>query len=102
MHQIINIVSKMGREVWACLGEAATTFRLIADKRTLAGVEATVVVQIGDLREGLAAVHALVGPVVGVDAFVVPQIGRLREACKEVSLIKLIWVEMNENPPLWQ
>lgn len=42
------------------------------------------VVQVGDLREGLAAVDALVGPVVGVDAFVVPQIGRLREACKEI------------------
>jgi len=43
-------------------------------------VQPAVIVQIGDLREGLATVHALVWPIVRVDAFVVPQVGRLREA----------------------
>lgn len=41
------------------------------------------IVQVGDLGEGLAAVHALVRTIVRVDALVVPQIGRLREAWKQ-------------------
>lgn len=63
------------------LGKAASAFRLIAHKGTLARMETSMIVKVCDLGEGLAAVHALIRPIICVYPLVITQIGRLRKAC---------------------
>lgn len=67
------------------LGKGSSALGLDADERSFAGVQPTMVVQIGDLRERFAAVRADVWPDVGVDAFVIAQIGGLCESCGDAK-----------------
>lgn len=63
------------------LGKRSAALRFDADERPFAGVQSSMVVQVGDLGERFATVGADVRSHIGVDALVIAQIRRLRESC---------------------